>query len=452
MITSILRWIVKITINVFFKRFKVNNKEAIPKEGPMIVIANHPNTLMDPATVAITLHQKPHFLGKATLFESKFGNWLWSGLRGIPIYRRQDSKTGAVNNDDVFAACYQKLEEKGSLMIFPEGVSIQERKLQELKTGAARIALGAEKNNDYKLNVKILVLGLNYSDPSRFRSDLLINVAPIIEVKDYHQQHQDDEYAAVKALTAAIENALKAQMIDIETKEEDQLITQIEEVYQSKLLKDLGWKTTDQNQFTATKELKKAVHHFNHQKSDAVHELKVKLDAYFHNLNQLQLKDNLFEDKQQKRSILVDSFFRLCYLVLGFPIYLYGLINNYIPYIIPSKLAQKITKEAVYFASIKMFSGLLLFTIFYSLQITLLQVFAGVWWLTLLYAISLPLTGFFTLKYWQRLLDTKDHWSLFSRFYQKDKLLHQLIVQRQEIIALLDTAKAEYLANLDEWF
>lgn len=445
MITTILRWIVKITIHVFFKHFKVNNKEVIPKEGPMIVVANHPNTLMDPATVAVTLHQKPHFLGKATLFESKFGNWLWSGLRGIPIYRRQDSKSGTVNNDEVFAACYKKLEEKGSLLIFPEGVSIQERKLQDLKTGAARIALGAEKQQNYQLGIKILVLGLNYSDPSRFRSNLLINVAPIIEVKDYYQQHQEDEYGAVRALTAAIEDALKAQMIDIETKEEDLLLTQIEEVYQHKLLNDLGWKSTEQNQFIASQEFKKALHHFNHQKSVDVHELKIKLDAYFHNLNQLKLKDNLFEDKQHKRSILVDGVFRLVYLLLGFPIYLYGLLNNYIPYIIPSKLAQKLTKEQVYFASIKMFSGLLLFTIFYSLQITLLQVFGGIWWLTLLYAISLPFSGFFTLKYWQRLLDTKDHWSLFSRFYQKDKLLHQLIAQRQEIITLLDNAKAEYL-------
>ncbi|MCP4440314.1 MAG: glycerol acyltransferase [Aureispira sp.] len=445
MITTILKWIVKITINVFFKRFKVNNKDIIPKEGPMVVVANHPNTLMDPATVGVTLRQKPHFLGKATLFESKFGNWLWSSLRGIPIYRRQDSKTGKVNNDDVFAACYKKLEEKGSILIFPEGVSIQERKLQDIKTGAARIALGAERKNGYKLGVKILVMGLNYSDPTRFRSDLLINVAPLINVKDYYQLHQEDEYAAVRALTAAIEDALKAQMIDIETKEEDLLLTQIDEVYQSRLLKDLGWKATDQNQFIATKGFKEALHHFNHKKSEQVHDLRVKLDSYFNNLGQLQLKDDLFEDSKHKRSILSDGIFRFLYLVLGFPIYLYGLINNYIPYIIPSKLAQAVTKEEVYYAPIKMFSGLLTFTIFYTLQIVLMQVFGGLWWLTLIYAISLPLSAFFTLKYWQRILDTKDHWSLFSRFYQKDKLLHQLIAQRQEIITLLDAAKAEYL-------
>jgi 1-acyl-sn-glycerol-3-phosphate acyltransferase len=77
-------------------------------------------------------------------------------------------------NDEMFKACFDKLENKGVILIFPEGTSKTERILRSIKTGAARIALGTSRNNDFNINVTILPVGLNYSNSSRFRSEMSV--------------------------------------------------------------------------------------------------------------------------------------------------------------------------------------------------------------------------------------------------------------------------------------
>ena len=48
--------------------------------------------------------------------------------------------------------------------------------LRNLKTGTARIALETEKRNEGKLGLKVVAVGLNYSQPEKFRSNILVNI------------------------------------------------------------------------------------------------------------------------------------------------------------------------------------------------------------------------------------------------------------------------------------
>ena len=93
-------------------------------------------------------------------------------------------------------------------MIFPEGTSISERRLRPLKTGAARIALGAEARHGFKLGLQVVPVAINYFDPSRFRSDVLLNVAPPIRVATYAAAYARDPDEAADQLTEAIRVAL----------------------------------------------------------------------------------------------------------------------------------------------------------------------------------------------------------------------------------------------------
>ncbi len=89
-------------------------------------------------------------------------------------------------------------------MIFPEGTSVSERRLRPLKTGAARIALGAEARHGFQLGLQVVPVAINYFDPSTFRSDVLLNVAPPIVVADYAAAYAQDPDAAADQLTEAI--------------------------------------------------------------------------------------------------------------------------------------------------------------------------------------------------------------------------------------------------------
>ena len=105
--------------------------------------------------------------------------WLMAQTNSIPIYRRQDAdgtdpaaqvspEELARPNEATFGRCYDYLGQGGTIMIFPEGTSVSERRLRPLKTGAARIALGAEARHDFKLGLHMLPVGINYFDPAAF--------------------------------------------------------------------------------------------------------------------------------------------------------------------------------------------------------------------------------------------------------------------------------------------
>lgn len=451
MLLRSLKFIVGIAIRVFFRRFTVHNKNYIPKKGPLLIVANHPNTFMDAAVIGTNLYQNPHFLVNASSFKNKTLRRGLNSMNAIPVMRKIDSQDGNINNDDMFAKCYEKLQEGASILIFPEGTSRIERKLRKLKTGAARIVLGAAKKYNFEIDIHILVIGLNYSNPRRFRSDLFMNVAPLIRVNDYKDAYLEDEQATVRALTDKITATLSEQIIITANEKKDLLLERIEEVYKQRLLKDLGWNKQDrEDNFRVSQGLGNALLYFQEQAPDRVADLENRMDTYFHNLDQLRLNDGLFKDAQAKRRFWWESVFELLYLVIGFPIYIFGLLNNYIPYIIPSKVAYKITQYEGYIAPIMLFVGIFTFTIFYTTQTILLHSFVGIWWLTLTYLVLLPITGFFTLSYWQTFLANRKRWTLLAKFRKKADLMQEVTTQRQEILEILDQAQGEYLEVLEE--
>ena len=450
MITSLFRLIVKIALRIFFRKIEVTNLEALPKKGPMIVAANHPSTFMDASVVGCFLQQKPRFLVKASLFNTAFSKWLLTNMRAIPVQRAQDSPDGKVDTSFLFSKCYDRLADGDTILIFPEGVSLHGRQLHKIKTGAARIALGAEAANDFNLGVKVVTIGLNYSNPRLFRSDLYLTIKEPIEVKDWKDLYLKDERAASDALTEKIKEQLHDQIIITQDAEEDNLLEQIEDVYKGRLLDKFDWDAKDaEASFQASKGLEQALRYFKETDANRVANLKNKLENYFHNLDQLRLHDDLFENTEERSSFFKAGLGQLMYLILGFPIWLYGFLNNYLPYTLPSRLAYLITKEEGYIAPIMMFIGTLTFPLFYGFQIWAVQEYIGIGWLTILYALSLPLTGFFTLAYWRNVQNTKDQWTLFSKFYKTGDMVAKVIGQRTEIVEVLDAAKLEYLAVLE---
>ena len=80
MLSSLFKYIVQIALKIFFRKIVIVQSEAMPNEGPMIVAANHPSTIMDASVVGCLLKQKPKFLTKATVFKQPFNRWLLQNM------------------------------------------------------------------------------------------------------------------------------------------------------------------------------------------------------------------------------------------------------------------------------------------------------------------------------------------------------------------------------------
>src|SRR6185503_4225644 len=113
---------------------------AVPASGPVVLVGNHPNGLVDPVLVAGASPRVVRFLGKAPLFDMPLLGQVLRGLEALPVHRAQDGDTRG--NVETFAAVYAALARGEVVCLFPEGKSHDEPALQTLKTGAARMALG----------------------------------------------------------------------------------------------------------------------------------------------------------------------------------------------------------------------------------------------------------------------------------------------------------------------
>jgi 1-acyl-sn-glycerol-3-phosphate acyltransferase len=451
---TVMKPLVQVALRVFFRRLEIRHRDRLQTPGPLLMVSNHPNTLMDPLVVAANRRDPIAFLAKSTFFKNPISRAIFTSGNSIPIYRRQDVETGGVavtpeqlaaQNEATFGKCYDYLGKGGTVMIFPEGTSVSERRLRPLKTGAARIALGAEARHDFKLGLRLLPLGINYFDPQHFRSDVFINVAPPIRVADYAEAYRQDPLAAADQLTEDIRRHLEQRLVITRDAAEDELVQQLERTFTGHLIEDDPRTLYDNFQLSRT--LLQAVAYFDQHDPGRLTEARAHLTSYLTELKRLGLTDEALESDRRGRTRGERALRSGVKLVLGFPVYLYGAINNYLPYKLPSIAAKLATKEVEFVAPIMMVVGMLTFSIGYTLQVALVHHFTQDWRWTTLYALSLPLTGFYALSYWNQLAGRVRRVRALRLFRQQRPLMEGLLRKRATILRLLAEAREKYLAR-----
>ncbi|WP_115373893.1 lysophospholipid acyltransferase family protein [Adhaeribacter pallidiroseus] len=444
----ILKLIFRLALKIFYQKIEVKQSGSLPAKGPLLLVANHPNTFMDPIVIASLLRQEVYFIAKSTVFNTPFRKWLLGKMNLIPVYRKEDGVATAGANSAIFEKCYEFLQANGTLLIFPEGNSFNERRLRPLKTGAARIALGAAAQSNFAQTVTILPVGLNYSEPTRFRSKVLVNIASPIVVNDLAAIYQQDSTRAVRLLTEQIRAALESQIIHTYSEEDDELVKQVEAVYKSKLVTDHQVNNSVE-EFELTRHLVASLEFFKNIHPERVKHIQQKLAAYLAQLNQLRLNDQVFYDAAGNRHLGKWLFTSGLFFLIGLPLYLFGLITNYLPYILPAKVAAALTEEEEFTAPILLSTGIFTFPLFYALECYLVWYFTHAWFVVLLFLIMLPVAGFFVLYYYQKFKKVRTTLKLQTLFFRDRKLISGLMQQRESLLAELEFAHQQYIQKIE---
>ena len=356
MIYSLIKYLLKIAIYSYFRRVTILGKEHIPAQGPVIFVANHPSALMDPLVVITGIKRRINPIAAAEFFGGEFKTWILKNkFHMIPVYRpdlaKDPSKT---NNTDMFTHCHQLLLNQGALLIFPEGTSETDKGIRNLKTGAARIALEAERLSKNKISVQIIPIGLNYSNSHQFRSDLFVKVGVPISTKNIDSETDNQ----VHDLTDLIKKGLIDTLLHTGSKELNKITSSIENFYQNYLEESLEVKAEN------------ALRHFEIQK-------KVIEATVYSLVNQkdkaMKISDRIQSYLARIKSegiYLSDAFKKLTFeevveLILGLPVYLLGCILNLLPFILIKKIFQSIQIKEAFRGSLAMMIGLLIFLFWY---------------------------------------------------------------------------------------
>ena len=227
---------ITIALRLFFRRIEAGGIEKAPTDGAVIFVLNHPNGLIDPALVYVSLSRRVSFLAKSTLFPIAAARFLLETMEVLPVYRRIDAGADMSKNQQTFEVCHGLLAQNRCIAIFPEGISHDETKLQPMKTGAARIALGALAVGEdlRKKGLHIMAVGLYYTSKTAFRSEALIRYGETIEVEPVElDENGEPPRREVLQLTRQIEKALRNVTLNLETAEELDTVVKAEALFSS---------------------------------------------------------------------------------------------------------------------------------------------------------------------------------------------------------------------------
>ncbi len=210
----------------FHRTVEVAGRERLSSGRPTLIVANHGNGFVDPILVAAVLRRLPRFLAKAALWKVPVAR-PFLGLAGVlPIYRRSDGDRPG-DNRSVFAACHHELALGATVAIFPEGTTGDRASLDRVRSGAARIALGAVPGAPA---LEILPVGLAFESRTETRGRALVMVGDAIPVapRARHGLLAGDEgepdHGDVQALTADIAAALEAVSPEFASVEEREVL------------------------------------------------------------------------------------------------------------------------------------------------------------------------------------------------------------------------------------
>jgi hypothetical protein len=340
-------------------------------------------------------------------------------------------------NDEMFQACFDKLEKKGVILIFPEGTSKTDRILRSIKTGAARIALGTSRNNDFNLNVTILPVGLNYSNSSRFRSEMSVEFGTPLNTKDYFDQYHKDQVQAVKVLTNDIESSIRNLVVNIEKRDSEELVGKVEKLISNK-------KDKVQDDVYLTQNIYEAIIYYQNNDKDLFTETKRKIDDYFLNLDEINIKDRSLKSISEINNIWKYLLKTLAYIIVGFPLWLFGITHAYMPYWLTRSTVLRLTDRKEFYGAMSILIGTVYFIVIYPVYLFLSWVAFHSLIITGVYLILLPVTSIFCIYYARSVRKFYHNIKLSSKMFSSQNVLAQLISDRNDILESIKEIKIDY--------
>jgi hypothetical protein len=353
------------------------------------------------------------------------------GFRLIPVYRAQDGADTA-QNEATFQAVFEALREGDLVCLFPEGRSHDEPTLQKLKTGAARMALGAEASRDFGLGVKIVPVGLVYRAKRRFRSRVAACVGAPIGVQDLAELHARDERAAVHELNERIAAGLRGVTLELDRWEDLPLLE----------LAALLVRANASERLTTIHEFADGVQRLRERDPARVDELTDRVAALRDRLRRLGLGPENIHVRYSVRGVVVFCLRNLAILFLLLPLALAGSIFWILPYLLVPELPRWGRVSRSVHATVQVLAGLVLlpgWLLGWSLALGWLQ---G-WTVGLALFLTAPLLGLVALLFhdWRR--EVVDDIVAFLRLSSRQRLRECLARDRDELASRIETLRTE---------
>lgn len=396
------RFIVRLfrfAIEVFYRRVEIVGAEHVPRGAPVIFAVNHPNGLIDPLFLLCYAPREVSFLAKAPLFRYPLIGWFAKLFDSIPVYRKQDNVAGS--NEETFARAREVLERGGGVAIFPEGTTHSDARLRELKTGAARIALGASL-----ADLAIVPVGIYYSAKGTFRSDVLVLFGTPMEVR---------AESAVDELTRDIERGLAAVTLQADSRAALELVERAEDIFSER--------TGVAGEFALRKQFVEGYHYLCEHDPQRLARLTSEVTRFAEELRRAKLEPHELVLRFRASTVVR--------VVVQLPIAAAGALLHYPTYRLVGFLAKRFARgETELMATIKFIGSLLLYPLTWVVYAVVADHYFGLF-ASVAALLVIPLLGF----------------EAYRIFETADVLVGRLrAMRRRDLVAARESLRNEFLA------
>lgn len=434
--------ILKLALRVYFRHIEVSGLENVSPDSPLIFVLNHQNALVDPVFPLCLIPRRVSFLAKAPLFRMPVIGYFVRALDSLPAYRRQDEGEDVSRNLETFAAASKLLARGGTIGIFPEGVSHDEPRLKALKTGAARIALGAVSSGEV-LDLQIVPVGLYYTEKTMFRSSALLHFGePLPVARVALEPDGTPPRNAVRELSDRIEKALREVMLHAEQEEALALIDRAERIFSAEEVGD------EKQRLSRTLELRqrflKGYAFYRARAPQRIVSIESRIARFEHELRQAGVDPFDLSLPPTAAHTVVKLIGQVVTCAVLAPFALLGALVHYPAYYLGGYLARHLARdEQDVVSTFKIISAMLLFPLTWLAVAAVLWVAAG--WLVGLGALVLiPLWGYVAIRFFEELDRFVGSFLALALFVTRRRSFVRLLAERaairREILALGDEA------------
>lgn len=387
----------RLLLRVFFRGVEIVGKERLPLGRPMVLVANHVNGLIDPLLLLGALPVYPRTLAKSTLWKNPLVRPFVQLAGAIPVYRRQD-QVDTAQNEETFARSHALLAGGGALALFPEGKSHSEPALQPLKTGLARIVLGAGQKHP-GLETRIVPVGLTFDAKEKFRSRVLLQIGEPVDPAPELAQGGAENPDAVRALTGRVAAALETVTLNYDSWEDARLVARAADLYGRDQVELPGRRPLAES-FPIRQAILEGYEDLRRRFPDRVAGVAEAVRAYDRLLQVFRLRDDQVAAAYPPAPVMRFIVNTLLRLLIHLPLAIAGTVLNWVPYRLIGLVATRFAgPDADQTATYKLFGAVLLFPLTWTAAALLAAHWTGTWWSAPLAFLLAPLAGYAALLF-----------------------------------------------------
>jgi 1-acyl-sn-glycerol-3-phosphate acyltransferase len=179
-VVYILKFWVKLALSIFCPKVNIVNPHHLNSEGPLLIVANHPNSFLDAVVIGAFYQRKIHFLARGDVFQNPLFGYLLRSIGMIPVFRAREGKEHLHRNSHTFQESVDLIKEGGAVLIFIEGICLNTHEIQPFKKGASRILETLHAIDTFP---NVHVIGIAYNSFRGIGKSVNINITEIGSIK-----------------------------------------------------------------------------------------------------------------------------------------------------------------------------------------------------------------------------------------------------------------------------